>query len=188
MFFVTYGVSIMNSAFDKLLVIVVILCLVLAAACGKQGETPDTSAGGAGETASLTEEEIIGEVLNEAIIRLKYGDKTGLYENEFEYMKDEYTYDDYLRMAQIRWAEADSITFVEVRRIEFFDRDSAQVDVTVHFEGPTGQKSYVRDKVVVYYHQGRWIKPTVSVIDQQLYYDEKIRVADSAAAAEEELY
>jgi hypothetical protein len=89
-------------------------------------------------------------------------------------------------MGQIRAAQADTITFVEVRHVNFFDHDSAIVDVTVHFEGITGKKSFHRDKIVVYYHNGRWIKPTVSVIDLQLNYDNMIRVADSAAAAEAE--
>ena len=123
-------------------------------------------------------------MLNETITRLRYGDKSGLYDNEFEYAQDETTFDKYLGMTQIRIAQADTITSVEVRHVDFYDRDSAFVDVTVHFEGPTGQKSYYRDKIVVYYHRGRWIKPTVSVIDLQVHYDDMIRVADSAAEAE----
>ena len=157
--------------------------------CSKKSDSSD-----AGQDATiasnvkgeLSEEEIIEEMLNEVLIRLRYGDKSGLYENEFEYAQDETSFEEYLGMGQIRVAQADTITFVEVRHVNFFDHDSAIVDVTVHFEGPTGKKSFFRDKVVVYYHKGRWIKPTVSVIDLQANYDNMIRVADSVAAAEAE--
>ncbi len=150
----------------------------------------DTSQGTADSTAiiadsgSSADERLIAEMINEAMIRLRYKDKSVLYDNEFEYLRDDVTYDEYLKMDQIRWAQADSITYVEVRNVDFFDADSALVDVTVNFEGPTGHKSYHRDRITVYHHQGRWIKPTVSVIDMQLDYEHKIHVADSAAAAE----
>ena len=157
--------------------------------CGKKSDSSD--AGQDATVASnakgeLSEEKIIEEMLNEAITRLRYGDKSGLYENEFDYATDEIGFDEYLAKGEIRYAQADSIAFIEVRHVKFFDHDSARVDVTVHFEGPTGKKSYLRDKIVIYYHKGRWIKPTVSIIDLQLNYDNMIRVADSAAEAEAE--
>ena len=157
--------------------------------CGKKsgsGDTGQDAAIASNAEGVLSEEKVIEEMLNEAITRLRYGDKSGLYENEFDYATDEIGFDEYLAKGEIRYAQADSITFIEVRHVKFFDHDSARVDVTVHFEGPTGKKSYLRDKIVIYHHKGRWIKPTVSIIDLQLDYEEKIRVADSAAAAEAE--
>lgn len=172
-----------------LLIMLISTGLGFFGSCGKKSDSGD-----AGQDATvvsnakgeLSEEEIIEDMLNEVLTRLRYGDKSGLYENEFEYSNDETNFDEYLGMGQIRAAQADTITFVEVRHVNFFDHDSAIVDVTVHFEGPTDKKSFHRDKIVVYYHKGRWIKPTVSVIDLQLNYDNMIRVADSAAAAEAE--
>jgi hypothetical protein len=150
--------------------------------------TSDNGAGGSGSSGTqqvlLTPADSINAMMNEAMERLRLGDKSYLFDLEFEYLQDDITYDDYLNMAQIKWASADTITHVEIRDVELFDHDSALVDVTLHFEGVTGKKSYHRDKTVVYYHRGRWIKPTVSVIDMQAAYDEKIRVADSAAKAE----
>lgn len=172
-----------------LLLMVVIAGVGFFCSCGKKSDS--SNAGQDATVASnakgeLSEEEVIEEMFNEVLTRLRYGDKSGLYENEFEYAQDETSFEEYLGMGQIRFAQADTITFVEVRHVNFFDHDSAIVDVTVHFEGPTGKKSYFRDKVVVYYHRGRWIKPTVSVIDLQVNYDNMIRVADSVAKAEAE--
>jgi hypothetical protein len=171
----------------RLLLMVVVAGVGLFWSCGKKSDSGD-----AGQDTTVvskaegehSEEQAIEDMMNEVLTRLRYGDKSGLYENEFEYAQDETSFEEYLGMGQIRFAQADTITFVEVRHVNFFDHDSAIVDVTVHFEGPTGKKSYFRDKVVVYYHRGRWIKPTVSVIDLQVNYDNMIRVADSVAEAE----
>ncbi len=167
--------------------LLIMLCVVLIASCNSKTGSDNVGQDStliAGEIDEASEKEIIGRMLKETITRLKYGDKLALYENEFEYFTDEVNFDDYLEKGEIKWAQADTITFLEIKNVELFDRDSAIVNLTVHFEGPTGKKSYLDDKVVVYYHRGRWIKPTVTVIDRQLDYEEKIRVADSAAAAE----
>ncbi|MFQ6008915.1 MAG: hypothetical protein ACE5K8_08210, partial [Candidatus Zixiibacteriota bacterium] len=163
------------------------LCISLLVSCSSKTELDDVgqdSTSMADKMDEAAEKEIIDRMLNETITRLRYGDKSALYENEFEYFTDEVNFDEYLERDEIKWAQADTITFLEIKNVEFFDRDSALVSLTVHFEGPTGQKSYLDDRIVVYHHKGRWIKPTVTVIDLQLDYEEKIRVADSAAAAE----
>ena len=167
--------------------LLIILCISLLTSCGSENGSEDVaqdSSAIAGQAGGTSEEKMIAKKLNETIMRLKYGDKSALYENEFEYFTDEVNFDEYLEKAEIRWAQADTITFLEIKNVELFDRDSAIVDLTVHFEGPTGKKSYLDDRIVVYYHKGRWIKPTVTVLHMQLDYQEKIRVADSAAAAE----
>lgn len=192
MFFERYGVNTMRAASETSKILLLMLVSVgvgLFVSCSKKSDSGDTGRDatvGSFPKGELSEEAAIEETLNEVVTRLRYGDKSGLYDNEFEYATDETTFDDYLTKGEIRYAQADTITFIEVRHVKFFDHDSAAVDVTVHFEGPTGKKSYLRDKIVVYHHKGRWIKPTVSIIDLQADYQEKIRVADSAAVAEEE--
>ncbi len=188
MFFEKCGVSTVKAAdLIKLFLPLLILTGVASlGSCGKKsGSGQDTTVDLSTQTEG-SKEHAIEEMLNETIERLRYGDKSGLYENEFDYFTDETNFDDYLKMAQLRYAQADTITFVEVRHVNFLDRDSALVDVTVHFEGPTGKKTFLRDKIIVYWHNGRWIKPTVTVIDLQRDYENKVRVADSAAAAEAE--
>ena len=39
----------------------------------------------------------IEKVIDETIVRLRYRDKSGLYENEFEYLRDEENLDQYLQ-------------------------------------------------------------------------------------------
>lgn len=135
-----------------------------------------------------SEEQLIEDVINDALARLKLKDKTGLYENEFEYLRDQDVFDDYLKHGQVNWAQADTIEFVDVQLVEFFEEDdSAVVDVVVNFFNPLSKsRSQIDDRITVYWHQGRWIKPTVSVRSQQDEYDELQRVADSMAQLEAE--
>ncbi len=126
----------------------------------------------------------IENILNEGLTRLKYKDKSGLYELEFEYLRDEKTYDDYLAMGEIRWASMDTINHVEVLNIDFFDRDSAHVTIKYVFDSPGGGQSTTDDIVTVYWHQGKWIKPTVSIIANQLEYEEAIKAAEAEALKE----
>jgi hypothetical protein len=167
--------------------ILLVFCVGLLVSCSSKTKLDDVAQDSTLITDKIdevSEKKVIDSTLNATIMRLKLGDKSGLYENEFEYFTDEVNFDDYLQKGEIKRAQADTVTLLEIKNIDLFDRDSAVVDYTVHFQVPTGRKSYLDQKGVVYYHKGRWIKPTVTVIDLQLDYAEKIRVADSAAAAD----
>lgn len=130
------------------------------------------------------EAEAMQNTLNEAITRIKYSDKSGLYENEFEYLIDEKSFEEYVKFPQIVNAEADTIDFVEVLRYEPREDNSVIVDVVVHFLGPTGVRTDYPDKIRMYKHKGRWIKPTVSNIQLQKNYEEIMRQAESDAERE----
>ncbi len=136
-----------------------------------------------------SEEQLIEDVINDALARLKLKDKTGLYENEFEYLRDQDVFDDYLKHSQVNWAQADTIEFVDVQLVDFFrEDDSAVVDVVVNFHNPLSKsRSQIDDRITVFWHQGRWIKPTVSSRELQDRYDEMQRVADSMARLEAEM-
>jgi len=121
---------------------------------------------------------------NDAITRIKYGDKSGLYENEFEYLIDEKPFEEYITFPQIVNAKADTIDFVEVLKYEPREDNSAIVDVIVHFLGPTGVRTDYPDMIRMYKHKGRWIKPTVSSILHQKNYEEIMRQAESDAEEE----
>ena len=103
-------------------------------------------------------------MLNEGLIRLKYGDKSGLYELEFEYLRDEKTYDDYLAMGQIQWASMDSINHLEVTNVIFNPDSSADVEILYVFDSEKGGFTDHTDNFVIYRRNGRWIKPTVSIL------------------------
>lgn len=124
-------------------------------------------------------------LINETIDRMRYGDKAGLYDMEFEYFRDETTFDVYLTRGDIRWANADSLAFIEVMAVSMFEEDSAAVKVLIHFERSGGKKIAVDEEYKLYHLQGYWHKPTVSVVSAQIDYDNLIRRAEEAAEEEE---
>ncbi len=130
---------------------------------------------------------LIQEMFEEVSVRWHYGDKAALYDAEFPYLRAKHTYDEYLTFGQIVYAEADTLVKMVVHDAEIFDQDSAYVQVEAIFVGPKGDTSRFIDKYRVHYMEGRWFHATMSVLDQQLQFDDLKRKADSAIAAEEAL-
>ena len=136
---------------------------------------------------SLSDSAQIARVFHEMIERMGYMDKSGMWENEFSYLRDEQTFDYYLEThTMVSTARKDTLDSVEVVAVDLYKPDSAITDVRLHFTGPTKVQSTLDQQVTLYWRRGTWIKPTVSVVSQQESYDEIIRRADSAAKAEAE--
>lgn len=169
-------------------IVITLLVVLLVAACSGKKKQPETST--QNEVAStesskpITVKDSIEVMMNVAMDYLRFHDKSKLYENEFPYVRDEKTFDQYLKLGQIAYASADSLTHIDVDSLTMFDHDSALTHLTVNFQGPSGAKSFIKDSIMVYCSQGKWIKPTVGSSALQANYDRLIRTADSAAAAE----
>lgn len=186
-----FGVNIMH-AHSVRVASVIVLFLFLGCSGDKQSAKPDAKKDNM-ETASTHKvqlatipdgaslEDTIEFVMNEAITRLKYGDKSGLYENEFQYYTDEHNLDEFLKSGQAVHAKADTVSHIEVMSVQRYPADSAVVAVEVIFEGKTGTTSVLRDTVSVYYSGGRWKKPTASHIIPQLEYEKLVKQAQQDA-------
>ncbi len=181
MFFGMYGVSIGHKAKASAVTLVMVAALMAAIGCGGESQKVETAS-----VSDSTDIKLIQEMFMEAANRWHYGDKAVLYDLEFEYVQDKYTYDEYLDFGQIKYLEADSLVAIVVKDVTLFDRDSAHVMADAVFVGPSGDTSHFLDEnpYHLYFHRGRWIHPSVGSIDLQLEYEEVQRVADSAAAAE----
>jgi len=127
----------------------------------------------------------IEATLEETATRWRYGDKAILYDLEFEYVQVEYTFDKYVAIDRIKRMESDTVRAFAVKNVKFFDRDSAKVSVDVVFVGPAGDTTRHPQEWTMFYHRGRWIRPTLSSFTGQLQFEERRRKADSAAKAEE---
>lgn len=186
-----FGVNIMRVRSVRVASIIVLL-FFLGCSGDKQSAKPDakkdsteastkhkTELAKIPEGASL--EDTIEFVMNEAITRLKYGDKSGLYENEFQYYTDEHNLDDFLKSGPAMYAKADTVSHIDVISVQRYPADSAVVAVEVMFEGKTGTTSMLRDTVSVYYSGGRWKKPTASHITPQLEYEKLVKQAQQDA-------
>ena len=126
---------------------------------------------------------LIQESLSEAITRWRYGDKAGLYDNEFSYLQDRMTFDDYLKTKEMQ-LDADTVDGITAKEFKFYGRDSVDVAVEVSFKGPTGKVSVQRDSYRMYFYRGKWVRPTLSMLATELEYQQMRRAYDSAAEAE----
>ncbi len=167
------------SSLPRRLAFLAALAAVLTWGCGGD-EKPDTRSADA-DTASI--EGQIERQINIVMERLKYDDKSAMWENEFEYLHEELTFDDYLKKKAVSHAAADSLSRVEVTSVQEL-KDSAIVRVVVHFKGLSGRESAVNDTITMYRHDGRWIKPTFSTFARQMAFDSLRQVAIDQAEKE----
>lgn len=177
------GVNTVRKMFSWTLVATLTVMLVIAACSEKQEQAevetaPDRSV--AVREDPVTVEDSIEVTINEAWDRVKYGDKTGLYRLEFEYFTRETSYDDYLKRAEVLRSRNDSISDIEVTAISKFEQDSVLVFLNIHFDGPSGTHTVRPDSTMMYYHKGRWIKPTVSKLKDQREYEQSLKEGGTA--------
>ena len=160
------------------LLILLVLAVSVIVVCGDREE-------GSTSEGEPTDSMLIADMMRSTLMRWKYMDKVALYDTEFEYIQDEYTLDEYLKHERIRQAFVDSLVDFWVEGITFYGRDSALVKDVLVWCGPSGDTLVMPNHDMVYYHRGRWIRPTLGTSVGQLQYEELIRQADSAASAEE---
>jgi hypothetical protein len=158
--------------------------LVLAFGCSKKESSPQTSSASADNNRIKSDSEQIQDVLDEVVTRWHYGDKGGMYDMEFEYLQDRYTFDQYLEFSTIKPLSADTMERMIVTGVSVVPKESAQVYVDVVFKGPTGQTSIAKDTHTFFYDRGRWVRPLAGAHYLQLEYEQLKRSADSAAAEE----
>lgn len=176
--FAKYGVNIMTTG---RMIFLGTLLAILMTGCSSESDQP-----GDAENSFEADRLEIAAILDETAVRWSYGDKAILYDQEFEYLRDENTYDEYLEIDRIKRMESDTVETFEVKNIVFFGRDSAHVSADVVFVGPTEDTTRLAQEWTMFFHRGRWIRPTLSSYAFQLDFEERVRQADSAADAEEE--
>ncbi|MFZ5979608.1 MAG: hypothetical protein ACOYVF_03155 [Candidatus Zixiibacteriota bacterium] len=155
----------------KLLFTATALWFFLALFSGCGGDSGGNSADV--ESIQKADREAIEAMLDEMMWRFKYRDKAALYENELEFLRAEYTFDEYRKHNTIRWAQADSVYSFKILDISFFDRDSAKVHDEVVLKGAGKDSVVYSNEYMVYYNQGRWVKPTLGSYAGQIEYEKE---------------
>ena len=196
-----YGVNIMKNIYNRQslsygFMIILVLIVYGFSGCSSDSSNENSDATDVQEVVVetpivqkelLTVQDTIEAALSDAMERLRYFDNSGLYENEFAYLTDESSFDDYLTFGQITQRPQADVTELMVDSLWMYAHDSASVWVSIVLEYPGGKVDNMTDqKLKVYYHKGNWIKPTVSVIKYQLEYDELIRQAEEASQWEDQ--
>ncbi|MCH9023826.1 MAG: hypothetical protein IH931_00700 [candidate division Zixibacteria bacterium] len=168
------------------LVMTILILLVLG--CGENKETTQKVESTEQNPATPEgKEKLFEDILNKTMDRLRYRDKSYIYELEFPYYREENTFDKFLENGKIRGAKADTLEFVDIVKLSMYEPDSAVAYVEVHFKGPTGKETILKgDSLTFYWYGDKWIRPTISTYDAQHQLDDIRQRADSAAQAEEE--
>ncbi len=174
------------SANRLILCTVLLLFAVVMAGCSSE-QAEETESVETNLTIPEADSVAIQAMLTEIITRWRHQDKAALYEQEFAYFRFENSFDEYLEFDQVKQMNADSVYAFNVKGVQFFERDSAAVNVEVVFKGLTGKLSYDYDTYIMYYTNGRWVRPSFSAPQYQKEFEEARRIADSAAAADEAL-
>ncbi len=117
-------------------------------------------------------------LIDEVLTRMKYRDKSGLWDNEFQYLRERENFDDYLKRGEVQWANVTGLIRVDLLDIKFFDMDSALAKTEFYFTGMKETDPGQTMLLMLYRRDNHWIRPYVATIEHQLEYDELIRKAD----------
>ena len=132
----------------------------------------------------------IQAVWDELLARVHEDDFGVLYDNEFPYLRDKYTYDDYLNFDQMRSFDFDTVKEINIVEFTFLGEDTCEIMLEAVFRNAPPGQDRARNKARMYYQDGHWIKPTISGIANglqlQRQFERTIFEAESAAAAEAE--
>lgn len=130
------------------------------------------------------DETLIRTALVELIDRVKEGDKTVLYENEFGYFTDSVSLSEYMEVRRVLEYKYDTLSGILIDSVHLMG-DSAMVNVRVTYESAAGGEFERPYAFKMYRYGDRWIKPYLSRYEIELEYLERVRAYDSAVAAEE---
>ena len=148
-----------RSGAGGLLSIMLILSLI---AC--QSETPTDST-----------EAMILRKTEDLFTRIKVRDYSVIWENEYSYMRDESPLEEYLKNSYMQWYKPDTLEAIELDSVIAWG-DSAYTFMKT--EWLMADSTYKVDTIrLKWVHWGEdWLKPTLSVVDRQLRYEEELRV------------
>jgi hypothetical protein len=153
----------------------------LLVACGGEQQQTEIKK----EITSENPEEVeIRAMIGEYFDRVREGDKTVLYENEFSYYTDEKTLDDYMALSRVLDYKYDTLGGITVDSITLMD-DSAWMWLKVTYNSADGSQRERPYRLVAYHNQGRWVRPYLSRWNEEAEYLEQRRIYDSVTAAEE---
>jgi len=168
--------------------VILILAAGLIWGCGEKAEKGGADQTLTTATATATEnvrpEEVpIRNTLTEFFGRLRDGDKTVMYENEFTYYQMEYPLDKYYELERVKNYKYDTLKGIEIDSVQIME-DSAAVYFKIVYQSPDGPESKRFYRRIMYYTRDRWIFPYQSRIKNELEFRQSKREYDSATAGQ----
>jgi len=161
---------------------VAILCI---AGCGGEESAKKTADQKTATTAiDGGDEAAIEALFIEYIERMREGDKTVLYENEFDYYKDLISLTEYMEYPRVRDYVYDSLSHIVVDSVKVFG-DSAWAYIRLFYESMDPEPVGHSYRSPVYRTDEGWKKPYLSHWEQHLEDLERIRAYEEAVKREQ---
>ena len=142
--------------------------IALIASCS-QKEASNSSTGA--QYAAGSEQEQAKRDITELFDRMREGDKTVLYENEFPYYKELASLNDYYSFERIMVYQYDTMKAMTVDSVKIL-ADTAMAYITVSYELRAGGESQQSYSVLLYHVGDHWIKPSMSNPRQEAEYED----------------
>ncbi len=164
------------------LIPIAITILIFAGCSGKQsGEKKVETAATTQSKIISPEEAAVRASLIELFDRIKEGDKTVLYENEFSYLKDTISLSAYLELKRVRDYKYDTLKGIEIDSISITG-DSARAYIRINYQSQEGVEHSKPYRLGLYRSGINWIKPYLSRWAEERDYLEQRRIYDSLTA------
>ena len=162
-----------------------LIAILFVAGCGGQ-DSAKKEANTKTETTMVdgSDEAAIEALYIEYIERMTEGDKTVLYENEFDYYKDLISLTEYMEYPRVRDYVYDSLSHIVVDSVEVFG-DSAWAYIRLFYESIDPEPIGHSYRSPVYRTESGWKKPYLSRWEQHLEDLERIRAYEEAVKREQ---
>ncbi len=156
----------MNIMKVKYLFAIAAIIALIASCSQKEASKPSDGA----QYAAGSDKEQVKRDITDFFNRMREGDKTVLYENEFPYYKANYSLNDYYSFDQIMVYQYDTMKAMTVDSVTIMG-DTAMAYITVSYELRAGGET-TKDYPVRLYRSGdHWIKPSMSNVGQEAQYE-----------------
>jgi hypothetical protein len=159
--------------FYNLLIILVSLLLIFG--CGEEQQIETNT----DTTTVQTDEEQIKAALTELIERVKEGDKTVLYENEFTYYTDSVSLSEYMEIHKVLDYKYDTLYGIAFDSIIVMD-DSAVIAARIIYKSPGSGQTERRYPLKAYRSGEKWVRPYLSNYAREAEYLERVRAYQEA--------
>ncbi len=157
----------MNIMKVKYLFAVAAIIALIASCSQKEASKPSDGA----QYAVGSDKEQVKHDVSDFFDRMREGDKTVLYENEFPYYKQLASLNDYYTFDQIMAYQYDTMKAMTVDSVTIM-ADSAIAYITVTYELRAGGETTQDYPVRMYRSGDHWIKPSMSNVRQEAEYED----------------
>ncbi len=128
------------------------------------------------------EETLILEKCEELYTRIKVNDYEVIYDNEFPYLHEKLDLEEFLKDKFLQWYNPDTLVAVQIDSATIWP-DTAYVHMQLEWLHADSTLSVQEINLRWHLVDDDWIKPTRSAIDQQMIFEEELRIYWEAVEA-----